>query len=283
VPVKLLVTALALLALLPAAAQAAKKPRYYVSVGDSLSVGWQPQEDGTGARTNEGYVDFLFRTVRRDHARLRSKKLGCPGETARTFLEGGICVYRQGSQIQAAEAFLKKHRGRIALVTIDIGANDVASCGQGGSIDFSCYRNGNASIDENVPKIVSRLRRAAGRRTEVAGMTYYNPFLQQYLRGDDQGKQNASLSVSLVRELNGRLTRYYMAGRFSVADVGTAFQTYVPFERTRNYPPYGDIPVAVAAICDFTWMCAAEPQGLDIHANRAGYRLIARTFARAID
>jgi lysophospholipase L1-like esterase len=281
--VKLLVTALALLALLPAAAQAAKKPRYYVSVGDSLSVGWQPREDGTGARTNEGYVDFLFKTERRHHPRLRAKKLGCPGETARTFLEGGICQYPAGSQMQAAEAFLKRRRGRIALVTIDIGANDVASCGSGGRIDFTCYRNGNASIDQNVPTIVSRLRRAAGRRTEIAGMTYYNPFLQQYLRGDDQGRQNASLSVSLVRELNGRLTRYFMAGRFKVADVGTAFQTYVPFEQTRNYPPYGEIPVAVAAICDLTWMCAPEPQGLDIHANPAGYRLIARTFGRAID
>jgi len=37
--------------------------------------------------------------------------------------------------------------------------------------------------------------------------------------------------------------------------------------------------VNVANICEFTYMCAADPTGPDIHANTAGYALIADTFA----
>ena len=38
------------------------------------------------------------------------------------------------------------------------------------------------------------------------------------------------------------------------------------------------VPVNVNNICDFTYMCAPDPRGPDIHANDAGYSLIADTF-----
>jgi hypothetical protein len=38
----------------------------------------------------------------------------------------------------------------------------------------------------------------------------------------------------------------------------------------------------VANICTFTYMCDAPPVGPDIHANVAGYSLIAETIVNAL-
>ena len=37
--------------------------------------------------------------------------------------------YVKGTQLATATAFLREHRGDIALVTINLGANDVGNCG----------------------------------------------------------------------------------------------------------------------------------------------------------
>jgi hypothetical protein len=40
-------------------ARAADGPLYYLALGDSLAVGWQPTSTGIGHQTNQGYVDHL--------------------------------------------------------------------------------------------------------------------------------------------------------------------------------------------------------------------------------
>jgi hypothetical protein len=52
---------------------------------------------------------------------------GAPGETAKTMIHGGTCRYVGGSQLAAAVAFLRAHRGHMFLVTIDVGANGAYS------------------------------------------------------------------------------------------------------------------------------------------------------------
>ena len=40
--------------------------------------------------------------------------------------QGGVCSYPgAGSQLAAAVAFLRTHRGSVKYLTIDIGANDI--------------------------------------------------------------------------------------------------------------------------------------------------------------
>jgi len=46
-------------------------------------------------------------------------------------------------------------------------------------------------------------------------------------------------------------------------------------------PGYGRLPRNVAAICQWTWQCAAPPRGPNQHANQAGYAVIARAFLLA--
>ena len=74
--------------------------------------------------TRAGYPDQVYAALHRSRPGLELVKLGCPGETTTTMINGGICRYAGGSQLKAAEAFLRAHRGRVLLVTIDIGAND---------------------------------------------------------------------------------------------------------------------------------------------------------------
>src|SRR5690349_13064987 len=101
---------------------------YYLSLGDSLAQGVQPNSSGTSVETNQGYPNQLFAALRTANPALKLVKLGCPGETTGTMINGGICTYTKGSQLAQAAAFLASHRGKVTLVTIDIGANDLNPC-----------------------------------------------------------------------------------------------------------------------------------------------------------
>ena len=79
--------------------------------------------------TADGYPDQVYAALHRSRPGLKLVKLGCPGETTVSMINGGICRYRGGSQLAAAVAFLPAHRGQVLLVTLDIGANDPEHCG----------------------------------------------------------------------------------------------------------------------------------------------------------
>jgi len=290
-PVRLVVALAALLslALLPAAAQAAKPKPYYLALGDSLSVGVQPTASGGNKNTSQGYANQLARRV----GGVSLVNYGCGGATTASFIKGNKpCGPKRKpgyannsprtSQLAAAERFLRKNRGKVRFVTIDIGANDVASCGQGGGIDIDCVNKGIAEIKKNGPKIAKRLRRAAGGGVPLAVMNLYDPFLQQWLNGGS-GPAIAEASVDIARDqVNPAIVKAFRPSGFKIARAAEAFDTYVPFERTTTYGGRNDVPLAVARICRLTWMCAPEPKGLDIHANKAGYSEIAAAFRKAL-
>ena len=89
-------------------------PRYYLALGDSLSVGIQPDAAGTDVPTDQGYPDQLEGMLQRRGHDLRLVKLGCSGETTVTLINGGICSYPGGgTQLAAASQFLRQHRGQV--------------------------------------------------------------------------------------------------------------------------------------------------------------------------
>jgi lysophospholipase L1-like esterase len=288
--------ALSLAAVAPAAARAAKpSPKYYVALGDSLSVGVQPLASGKSVETRQGYVDQLYALKRRSIRGLRLHKLGCGGETTSSMLGTGpksFCQYagdrrigyskqRHGSQLGAAETFLRRHRGQIAFVTIDIGANNVDSCAKGGNVNFTCLNDGIASIKNDVPLISRRLRAAAGRSVPIVGMTLYDPFLEFYFNPSTRGL--AGGSVTLAKSVDTAISDAHKRnGVGRVADVFSAFrttdQTLVTYSGPLTNNRAQRTPRDVERICRLTWMCASRPQGPNIHANQAGYGVIARTF-----
>jgi lysophospholipase L1-like esterase len=262
------VTALATLVVGPTAAPAATS-HYYVALGDSLAKGYMP---GVGD-TDQGYVDDLYATLHAADPSLQLVKLGCSGETTTTMINGGKCSYGAGSQLAAAEQFLTAHREDVRYLTLDIGANDVDGCASGASIDTACLLKGVATITTNLNTILSRVKAADGGRPRSVGMTYYDPFLEYWLHGV-QGQAVATASVGLLTGINTAESAEYLAYGFRIADVFTAFQT-LNFLPLGYVPGHGIEPVNVATICRLTFECDQQ----NIHANVAGYQLIAQTFA----
>jgi lysophospholipase L1-like esterase len=263
--------------------------RYYLSLGDSLAQGMQPDAAGITLDTTQGYADQLYALERRRIPGLTLVKLGCGGETSSSFLSGRGnpdalilgCNPPGGSQMAAAERFLTAHRrrGEVAMLTLDIGANDLVGCVTGANVDVGCVIRGSERIEANLPVIMRRLRRAAAPGTPMAAMTLYNPFLQLYLDPPDQ--EEALTINGYARNINQALVRLYRTSKFSVARVDEAFKAYDTAHTTTLAGQPGRVPVAVAELCRLTWMCAPAPVGPNIHANRAGYGVIAAEFARA--
>jgi len=136
---------------------------FYLSLGDSLALGVQPALAGNDVATSRGYPDLLAVRLRGRLPDLRLVKLGCAGETTVTMIHGGVCSYAAGSQLSQAVKFLRSHRGRTALVTIDIGGNDPNSCvlGQDPASILPCLSSRIPQTGRNLNAIMARLRSAA--------------------------------------------------------------------------------------------------------------------------
>jgi lysophospholipase L1-like esterase len=270
-----------------------QRPDYYLALGDSLSVGIQPNSAGVNTPTGQGYVNDLYAKLAATDHRLRLAQLGCSGETTATLVNGGICTYRgdhnlsggvgtghpAGSQLAAAVAFLHRHKD-VSLITIDIGANDLNPCVVLPPSQIqACVIQTLPQIAANLTTIMTALRAAGGRRVRIIGMSYYVPQLAEWLTGPD-GQAAAEQSVPLVELLNQVLTSGYEAARARVADVFTAFDS-TNFTDQVTLPGIGTVPQNVANICLWTWECVPPPQGPNEHANATGYAVIARAFLAA--
>ena len=281
-----LIAALSLLAL-PAAAQAAKaKPSYYVSLGDSYAAGYQ-RFSATEARTTRD--GFAYQVVRKAKARGHKLKLvnfGCGGETSSSILQrktkcgglgpGGV-DYAGQTQASAAVKFLRKHRGKVGLITVSIGGNDVTACAREAD-PIACVGPAMEKVKANGKTLLKRLRKAAGPKTRIVGITYPDVILGAWV-GENPNQNLAKLSVAAFQALlNPALKQMYTSVKGRFVDVTEATGAYTPLEQTTTLAPYGEIPVAVAEVCKLTAYCAFR----DIHPNAKGYAVIADLVARTL-
>jgi hypothetical protein len=193
------------------------------------------------------------------------------------------CDREGGSQLTAAERFLRAHQqpGEVALVTVDIGANDVDGCAHVPASQIgSCVSAGEASIRHDLPLILGGLRRAAPAGTKLADMTLYDPALSDYFSADPSARGLATASVAFLRQINAELSSADSRAGFRTADVAGAFASYDSVDHVQ----YGgqSVPVNVARLCSWTWNCTAPPRGPNIHAKKSGYAVIAEAFRKAI-
>jgi lysophospholipase L1-like esterase len=248
---------------------------YYVSLGDSFSVGTQPlgQPPNIDVETDQGYADQLYRLLDDNDPKLRLVKLGCGGESTRSMRFGSVdpnegfsCGppdfylhrYPHKTQLAEAVAFLHAHQSHVSLVTIDIGGNDVLGGG------------GVPQVEANLPVILAELREAVGPSVPIVGMTYYDPFLAEIWFGTfDLG---ALQDEANSHDFNGALERIYGAFGDPVAAVDLAFSN-----NDTTIQPDG-LPLDVQRICEWTWTCVAA----DIHPNDTGYGVMAYAFLAAL-
>ena len=126
-----------------------------------------------------------------------------------------------------------------------------------------------------LPQILAKLKAAAGKQVSFVGMNYYDPFLADWLTGS-AGQAVATESVTVLADFNDVLASAYAAYHVPVADVAGAFKST---DLTGTTSLHGaTVPVDVANICNWTFMCAPAPVGPNIHANNTGYSVIAKAF-----
>ncbi len=263
---------------------------YYVSLGTSLSQGVRPNGTGTALPTDDGYPNQLFDQIRPAfeaggaNRELRLVKLGCPGETLDDMINGGNCVYVAGSQLDAAVDFLEDNADKVYLLTIDIGGNDFrnADCITD-TVDMDCANAVSNQVAIDLATVLAALNTAADPATTVVGMNYYNPYLSSWLE-DAAGQALAVASADAADFLNVALANTYATAGVPMADVYDAFESddFVTMVATTMPAPNDMLPISVANICTFTYMCDPPPRGPDIHANVEGYSLIADTLAATL-
>ncbi|MGH2946213.1 MAG: hypothetical protein ACRDPC_08145 [Solirubrobacteraceae bacterium] len=191
----------------------------------------------------------------------------------------GAPSYRGRTQVAAATRFLRRNRGRVALITVSIGGNDVTACARGVPDPIACVNEAVEDIERNVGRLARRLRAAAGPKARIVGLTYPDVVLGQWVTGQPADQELARLSVVAFQALiNPALNETYESvdGRF--VDVTEATGAYGSLEETVTLAPYGVIPKPVAEVCRLTYYCEYR----DIHARTVGYRLIADLIAQTL-
>lgn len=256
--------------LLPQPAAAA---HYYVALGDSLAAGFEAGPSVPGS----GYVDRIYSRLRSRQHDLQLVNVACLGTTSATLQSGDLCTGAAGPQLTQAVRFLRSHRGSISLVTIDIGGNDIgASCGS--SPTLACIHATIPGVIDNLRTIAVDLRAAAGRRTPIVGMNYYDPGLSEWFGGPAE-RALVPTTIKVLDTLDRGIATGYAAGSIAVADVEAAFHTRDLRHRV-VLAGRGRVPAAVADICRWTGACE-QPQ--NVHGTAAGYGVIAGAFWRAIE
>ena len=285
---RIVILALALVLAAPAAAQAARpKRQYYVSLGDSYATGFQPSVVSQTAGTRNGFAYQVPRLAKPRGYRFKLVNFGCGGESAVSLLErtgpcGGPAPggpdYAGRTQIAAAERFLRRHRGRVGLITVSIGGNDVTRCARDPNA-IPCVAAALESIRTNVTTIAERLRKAAGNKVPIVGTTYPDVLLGEWV-GPNPSQDMAKLSVVAFRDfLNPTLKKAYEAAGGRFVDVTAASGAYGPLEETTpRLVAYGTIPLPVAKVCEYTYYCEYR----DIHARTSGYELIAKLIVKTL-
>lgn len=246
---------------------------FYLDLGASVSVGVQPTSNAPqGQPTDRGYANRLVALEAARGVTMQLTELGCPGESTTTMINGGDkCYQAPNNQLSNAIAFLSAHYGQTGLVTLDLGFNDVAPCLRGGLVDSACVSQNLAILQRQLPQIITSLKQVAGPNVTFVGLNHYNPYLARSIIGA-KGDRFASMSVTVIQQLNTVLERAYAANSIPLANVVTAFSQNAPRSLAlRNGRP---IPANAVQACSLTWMCRMGRYGANLHPNNAGYEAI---------
>jgi lysophospholipase L1-like esterase len=261
-------------AAVPSAGAVATKT-YLVTIGASESLGVQPTADAPhGQPTDAGYANDLAAMEQDRWPGLQLVQFGCPGITTdEAIFGGGRCTFAEGSEVDAAEDFIAAHPGAAFVVTVDLGFNDLRPCIERMVVDQPCVERVLSQLSERVRTIVSGVSSSAsGGSLHLIGLLHFDPFVADALKGDP-GADFAAASTGVFAAFNRALQDAYQGAGALVAQVPAALDPTVS----------GQGSTGLRALCSYTWMCAPQPFGPNVHPTSAGYRLIADSIASTLD
>ena len=241
------------------AGPASAPPVYYLALGDSVPV-WEG---------NQSYPNLLLAHYARRVPGLTLENLAVGGETTSSMLQQG--------QFQAALAFLQAHKGHIALITLDIGGNDIVFCASPTGLNIACVDQALVMISTNLTTILTGLRSAAP-SVPIIGMTYYDPYLGNWLAGG-QIRKEALGTLSVVKKVNDELKSLF-GGPKETAHVGRTFRSA---DTKLVNSPWGTVPLDVDRAC--SWLdvsCIPGSGGFGDDPNIIGEAKIAMAFEHTI-
>jgi GDSL-like Lipase/Acylhydrolase family len=281
-----IVVATAITTVLRANAAAPRPAGFYLDIGASSSRGFEPSgKPGLkgaptyGVATPRGYSDDLV-ALEAPRVTLSLLEIGCPGETSLTMVGfQDHCYKLPTTQMTLAQQFLAAHQRDLGVVTIDIGFNDLRPCISQPRVDVTCADQALHNVRVNMPKVLDKLKSAAGPLVHFVGFTYGDPLLAHYLNGA-AGRKDAARTLSEMSELNTVLAAAYTHAGIAHIDLPSALKSF----DTRPTRLHGGqvVPKDVEEICATTWMCRTPPWGPDDHPNDMGYRIIARAIAQEL-
>jgi lysophospholipase L1-like esterase len=245
----------------------------YLALGDSAVF---PFLQGAGyeyfyATNFVGYADWTGLGLG-----LTMTNASCPGETTGSYLsfyvyDNGCLYYRllfplhvvygpvESTQSDFATAFLEQHSD-VALVTIQLGANDLSLLEQRCKGNKQCIEDGApqvfAKAEANMKTALAQLR-DTGYSGPLVIVNYYSvDYTNQFL-------------TQLIIGLNQAITAPAPAYGAVVADVFSAFKA-----AAMPPPARGDTCKAGLLNGSNPW---TDPPTCDIHASQSGHKLITQT------
>jgi GDSL-like Lipase/Acylhydrolase family len=234
---------------------------YYVALGDSV-----PISDGPGS-----YPNLIL--AHHPGRQLQLENMAVSGETTTSMISG--------PQYWEATTFLNLHKGQIALITIDIGGNDLLPCIEATDVQ-TCVANTLVTVKSNLRSMLAGLRAAAGPQVPIIGMNYFNPLLGDWLAPPGPAQTLLADSVSAVLLLNGDLAQVYGEAGSPVADVFDAFHTSDLSQMVHSH--WGLVPLAVKKACTLLDITCSKGQseGFGDDPVAAGAVIIAHAFDKVI-
>lgn len=234
---------------------------YYVSVGDSYASGYQPTDKDHGHTTTNGFAYQLVPLAKAKGHDLTLVNFGCSGATTASVLQQQGCKvdalgpdalsYDGRTQADAAVDFINQHKGKIGLITVSIGGNDVTQCADSDNA-VTCLTQAIPKLSANLTDLLTKLRTAAGKDAPIVGITYPDVYLAS------KDAQLATLStLAFTSFINPALKKAYEGAGGTFVDVTHATGT--------------DVATGKQKVCDLTYFC----QYGDIHPHTDGYKLIA--------
>jgi len=299
----------------------ASGPMYYLSLGDSYSVGYQPSP-------TPGATSGYTAVVAADKG-LQLENFGCGGATTSSILtfddvfcgstnpidnpngyapqaatDVGPAAAGQ-TQIQAAGAFIAAHPGQIGLITVSIGGNDVTSCAATPN-PVTCVLGVVPEIKAHVTTLVGDLRAGltaadgakAGKKVPIIGLTYPDVLLGLWVNSGPGGvpantptfpssagnKSLATLSTTAFKSyINPALKAAYKTGHAKFIDVTKKTGAYTKLTKTTkmDIPALGLGTITVPKAVDEVCDLTWYCQLGNIHANNTGYTLIGNLIVKA--